>query len=110
MPAIPPTPVLPASAWDAPAPVLFNAWKHHSAALRRRVRAAVEAGPAGLDDLAAQMVVIGTELMDLYHGRFTPAEIGERFLEALPRDGRLGLEAYRAWVAGNGGYAGLPLV
>jgi hypothetical protein len=94
---------------EIPKPVLFNAWKHHAGALRRRIRQAVRTGPAGLDDLAAQMVVIGTELMDLYHGRLTPAEIGERFLDVLRRDRRLELETYRAWVAGNGGYAVLPL-
>jgi hypothetical protein len=29
MPPIPLTPVLPAPAWDVPAPVLFNAWSEY---------------------------------------------------------------------------------
>src|SRR5687768_4486554 len=50
---------------EIPTPVLFNPWKHHAGALRARIADA--AANAALDDLAAGLVVVGTELMDLYH-------------------------------------------
>jgi hypothetical protein len=97
-----------ASVWEAPAPVLFNAWKHHAEFLRLRVRDAAAAGPASLDGLAKQLVVMGTELMDLYVGRLTPAEIGAAILDALRAEGRLEAPAFRAWVQEAGGYRVLP--
>jgi hypothetical protein len=93
------------SAWQAPAPVLFNAWKHHARFLRSAVRAAAARGEAGLDELAASLVVVGTELMDLYTGRSTPAEIGAKVVDWLESRHRLHLPAYRAWLTGSGGYA-----
>jgi hypothetical protein len=83
---------------------LFNTWKHHAAALRREIDKSVQAGASGLDELASQLIVIGTELMDLYIGRLTPAEIGEKVLAALRAERRLAVSAYRAWLAASGGY------
>ena len=52
-----------------PLPVLFNAWKHHAATLRQRIEAVVRAGESALDDLAKQLVVIGTgPLLERYEG------------------------------------------
>jgi hypothetical protein len=84
--------------------VLFNTWKHHAAALRREIDKTVQAGAPALDELASRLIVMGTELMDLYLGRLTPAEIGERVLGFLKAEGRLALPAYRAWLAASGGY------
>jgi hypothetical protein len=97
--------VQPVSPWETPTPVLLNPWKHHAGALRHAIAQAVHGGDeAGLHDLAAQLVVIGTELMDLYIGKLTPAEIAARVLDALQTDNRLSLDAYRAWLQANGGY------
>jgi hypothetical protein len=90
--------------WEAPAPVLFNTWKHHAAALRREIDKTVQAGAPALDELARQLIVIGTELMDLYLGRLTPAEIGTKVLTQLQAENRLALPAYRAWLTASGGY------
>jgi hypothetical protein len=84
--------------------VLLNTWKHHAGALRRRIDEAGTAGPAGLDEMARQMVVIGTELMDLYTGCLLPAEIATQVIAALEVDGRLSLDAYRAWLREGSGY------
>src|SRR5436305_5348976 len=92
------------AAWEVPSPVLFNTWKHHAGALRARIRE-VAADGAALRELAARMVVIGTELMDLYIGRLTPPEIAARVLADLKAAGRLALGTYRSWVEGQGGYA-----
>ncbi len=100
---------LPAPAWEAPQPVLFNAWKHHGAALRRHIRATIDGDPPALDALARNLVVAGTELMDLYLGALTPREIGEGVLAALRADNLLSLVAYRAGVEANGGYRMLTL-
>jgi hypothetical protein len=89
--------------------VLLNTYKHHAGALRQRIGAAVAGGDAGLRDLAGRLVVIGAELMDLYHGRFTPAEIAAKVVAALEGDGRLALDAYRAWIDASGGYGVVAL-
>jgi len=97
------------SADDVPPPVLFNAWKHHAAAIRRRVAEVACAGPAALAGLAPQLLVIGTELMDLYTGPLSPAEVAAGVLGQLQADGRLDLAAYRDWLEGNRGYRVLTL-
>jgi hypothetical protein len=95
--------------WEVPAPFLFNAWKHHAGHLRRRVRDAVAAGPDGIDALARNLVVVGTELMDLYTGALHPAEIADRLAERLRADRLDESGAYRAWVAEAGGFRLLTL-
>jgi hypothetical protein len=92
------------SAWDVPPPVLFNPWKHHAGALRRRIAAVARGGESALAELPAQLLVIGTELMDLYTGALTPADIAARILAQLAAEGRLAPAAYQAWLAANGGY------
>jgi hypothetical protein len=105
-----PTPLVDAaSVWEPPPPVLLNCWKHHAAALRLRIRETVAAGPAALDALARNLLVTGTELMDLYVGALSPRDIGERVLAQLRSDHRLSFDAYRAWIQGNRGYRVLPL-
>jgi hypothetical protein len=84
--------------------VLFNTWKHHAAALRREITKTVQAGAPALDELAGKLIVIGTELMDLYIGRLFPAEIGEKVLAVLQAEGRMDLPSYRAWLVANRGY------
>src|SRR5438128_350965 len=86
-------------------PVLFNTFKHHAGALRARIAAVAEAGPAALADLGAGMAVLGTKLMDLYTGPLTPRDISTRILEQLHGGGRLDLDAYRAWLARQDEYA-----
>jgi len=81
--------------------VLLNTWKHHAGALRCRiVAAAAETLPA----LAANLVVIGTELMDLYLGALTPAAIGGEILGQLACDGTLAVDAFQASLTDAGGY------
>jgi hypothetical protein len=91
--------------FDAPAPVLFNAYKHHASALRRRVAAAAAGGNPALDDLADELVVIGTELMDLYVGTLTPAAVAGEVLADLDANGRLALPDFRRWVDAAGGFS-----
>jgi hypothetical protein len=92
------------SLWEAPAPLLLNTWKHHAAALRREIRKTVLAGASALDELADHLIVIGTELMDLYTGRFIPSEIGSLVLAQLRDEDRLGLASFRSWMDASGGY------
>ncbi len=99
----------PESAFDVPPPVLFNAWKHHAGALRRRIAEAAGAGADGLAALAPQLLVIGTELMDLYTGDLSPADIGAGIVDQLRAEGRLDPDVYRRWVEENHGYRVLAL-
>jgi hypothetical protein len=92
-----------------PEPVLFNIWKHHAGMLRQRVREAAFKGEAGLDELAGNLVVLGTELMDLYSGPLSPQEIAERVIANLESQGRLPLQPFQRWLADAGGYRVLTL-
>jgi hypothetical protein len=99
----------PEAAFDVPPPVLFNPWKHHAGALRRRVAEAARAGPSALAGLAPQLLVIGTELMDLYTGPLEPAAVAAGVIDQLRGEGRLAAGAYREWLEGNRGYRVLTL-
>jgi hypothetical protein len=90
--------------WEVPPPVLFNPWKHHAEALRRRIREAAAGGEEGLAALPERLLVVGTELMDLYTGVLTPRQIGEEVLAALREEGRLERDDYRRWVEEHRGY------
>jgi hypothetical protein len=90
-------------------PVLFNTFKHHAGALRRRIAAIAADGPAALAEFGAHMAVLGTKLMDLYTGRLWPADLSARVLEQLRAAGRLELPAFRAWLAGQGNYGVIEL-
>ena len=92
-----------------PHPVLFNAWKHHAGYARRRVAEAVRLGPVAVERLAAELAVVGGRPMDLYVGPLGTEEIAGRVLDQLRADGRLDLDAYRAWLDGLGGYAVLTV-
>ncbi|MBL8794861.1 MAG: hypothetical protein JNM56_13210 [Planctomycetia bacterium] len=94
---------------EAPSPILFNAYKHHAGILRQRIQQTVAAGPAGLDDFARELVVLGTELMDLYHGRCTPTEVGEQVLVRLSADQRFAFPEFRDWISAGGGYQVIEL-
>jgi hypothetical protein len=83
---------------------LFNTWKHHAGALRQRLDDVRAAGVSALGVLPEQLLVMGTELMDLYTGTLTPAEIGARVLEMLRAEDRLTWAKYHPWIEQNGGY------
>ena len=85
-------------------PILLNAHKHHVGFLRDRIRQTVAAGPSAIPALAAELVVVGAKLMDLYHGPFSPTEIGENILVRLRTDGLLEPAAFLPWIEAGGGY------
>lgn len=89
---------------DVPSPVLLNTHKHHAGFLRERVSRAVAEGTDGLRTLAGELVVVGSKLMDLYHGPFAPREIGERVVASLKKSGHTDAASFRAWVEAGGGF------
>jgi hypothetical protein len=93
-----------ANPWELPHPVLFNLWKHHAEALRQRIRDAAVLGDEGLAALPEKLLVVGTELMDLYTGKLSPTEIGREVVAQLHADKRLERDVYGAWVEEHGGY------
>jgi hypothetical protein len=78
--------------------------KHHAGFLRDRIAQAVAGGTDGLHLLAEELVVVGTKLMDLYHGPFSPREIGENVMESLKNSDLDACDAFRAWIEGANGY------
>jgi hypothetical protein len=99
----------PRSADDVSPPVLFNPWKHHAGAIRRRIAATARAGPTAVAELAPRLLVIGTELMDLYTGPLSPADVAAGVIGQLAQEGRLDVAPYRGWLEGNRGYRVLTL-
>jgi hypothetical protein len=99
----------PGSPWDVPPPILFNAWKHHAGALRQRIADVRAAGMDALDTLPAKLLVMGTELMDVYTGVLSPAEIGAATVAALRAEHRLDWANYGPWLEDGGGYRVLTL-
>ncbi len=93
------------SADVVPYPVLFNAWKHHAGWVRGRIDEAVGRGPAAVEQLAGELVVIGTRLMDLYYGPLGLGTITDRMIEQLRSEERLEYDSFRTWLEGQGGYA-----
>ncbi len=92
---------------DIPCPVLLNIWKHHAGALRNRIAACAD--DEDLARLAAQLVVIGTDLMDLYTGQLSAAAVARQVIAALESEGRLTLDAYRACLTETRGYLTVTL-
>lgn len=84
-----------------PAPVLYNLWKHHANWVAARL-SAIE--PGDLPGLAAELVVVGTRLMDLYAGDLTAAGVAAWAFEALEADGVLAPDSFATWLDAGGGY------
>jgi hypothetical protein len=86
--------------------VLLNTWKHHAAAIRQRILAVARAGESALRYLPSQLLVVGTELMDLYTGVLTPSVIAERIIAELEANQRRERGAYDSWLLScAGGYS-----
>lgn len=97
------------TAHTVPHPVLFNAWKHHAGWVRGRITVAAADGEAGLKQLADEVIVCGTKLMDFYTGSLSPWELGERVVERLRAEGKLDDADYKQWVESHDGYVMLDL-
>src|SRR5262245_20891377 len=83
--------------------VLFNCWKHHAGFLRERIADAARQ-LLTLNQLSDQLVVVGSELMDLYHGPHSPVQIAKELTERLQAQGNYGQDVFEAWVRANKGY------
>lgn len=94
------------TAHTVPPPILFNAWKHHAGWVRERI--ASTTGDT-LRDLAADVVVIGTKVMDLYTGRLSPWEVGQEVVQHLQTENLLAGDEFGAWVAATDGYRQLDV-
>jgi hypothetical protein len=97
------------SSSEVPPPVLFSTWKHHAGAIRQHIAVTIQSGAPGLDRLPESLRVIGTDLMDLYTGSISPAEIGEQIVSELCASGHLLPDVYRHWLQEAGGFRLLTL-
>ncbi len=86
-----------------PAPVLYNPWKHHANWVASRL-GALEPGADALPGLAAELVVVGTRLMDFYAGDLTAAGVAAWAVEVLHAEGVLAPDALATWLDAAGGY------
>lgn len=90
--------------FDVPAPVLFNAWKHHAGWLREQIRLTRGRGEDGMVALARNLLVVGQELMDLYAGPLSPHGMAAEVLTSLTETNRIALQAYAPWIDAGGGF------
>jgi hypothetical protein len=90
---------------DIPHPALLNTWKHHAGWIRSRIATAVSAGSAGVAALPAEMAVVGSRLMDLYTGSFSPAQIAEHVFTDLKARNLFDYDPLAKWLAEQGEYA-----
>ncbi|MFN4261008.1 MAG: hypothetical protein ACK4RK_17085 [Gemmataceae bacterium] len=105
LPAVP----LTSHPWQAAPPVRFNPWKHHVGFLRWRLQEVSARGDDSLSVLASELVVIGTELMDLYTGELPPRVIGDMIFARIQAEPHGSWPDYRAWIEAGGGYQVLTL-
>lgn len=91
--------------WNTlPEPVLFNRWKHHAGAIRERIQTVAASGRDAIAALPPELVVIGSDLMDLYLGELDPVAVVESVLAQL-REQRLDVpDAYQKWIDSGSGY------
>lgn len=92
------------TAHTVPPPVLFNTWKHHAAWVRSRIAEAASGRDVGLTELADEVVVTGTKLMDFYTGELSPWAVAERVLDQLQAAGLSEFEPFERWVHDARGY------
>ena len=88
-----------------PHPALLNTWKHHAGWIRWRIVAAVGTGSAGVAALLAEMVVVGSRLMDLSTGPHTPAAIARLVFADLKARDRFSFDQLARWLQESGEYA-----
>jgi hypothetical protein len=88
-----------------PHPALLNTWKHHAGWIRARIATAASAGGAGVAALPAEMAVVGTRLMDLYTGPYSPSDVAEAVFAHLKARGLFEYAPLAAWLADRGAYA-----
>ena len=89
---------------EVPAPILLNLWKHHAGFLRRQLERIGGQGESAFVELAARLRLVGTDLMDLYTGVLSPAEIGESIRALLAAEGCLDRDRYGDWMKSSGGF------
>lgn len=61
-------------------------------------------GPDALPALATELVVVGSQLMDLYDGPLSPREIADGVSGELAAAGRAAPDIFRTWVEAGGGF------
>jgi hypothetical protein len=88
-----------------PHPALLNTWKHHAGWIRSRIAAAAAGGSEAVAELPREMAVVGTRLMDLYTGPYSPAEIAEFVFADLKAHSAFEFEPLAKYLADRGEYA-----
>lgn len=96
---------------EIPQPFLLNGLKHHIEMLRGVVRRCVasESGAEGLEGLARTVQVLGSSLMDMYHGGLTLPVIFSEVESQLKEQDAWEEANYRRWIQETGTYRELFL-
>ena len=88
--------------------MLLNTWKHHAEWVCEQILIHADAGSSGLETLAEQLHVVGTDLMDFYFGDLSVGQIAENVNDHLRNESLSNESAYRDWLDRNKGYVVIP--
>lgn len=92
-----------------PPPFLLNCWKHHARTVLERIHAVIGRGEEAVRALPRSLLLVGHELMDLYLGPLSPAEIAAETRGILVARDAFEPEEFGAWIGRLGGYGTLPI-
>ena len=65
---------------------------------------AVGCGAQGVRQLAGDLIVVGSKLMDLYHGSLSSGQIADEILATLAQCGHVALADFAPWIHAGGGF------
>jgi hypothetical protein len=81
---------------NVPPPINLNGWKHHASFITQQIKTVKKIET--LDELKTHLLKIGESQMDLYFGKYSPAEISEQTLRALDRKKVFSSEQFQNWL------------
>lgn len=85
---------------DVPPPINLNCWKHHAGFITHQIKTVKKIET--LDELKTHMLKIGESQMDLYFGKYSPAEVSEQIISSLKRNKICSSEEYKDWFKKDG--------
>lgn len=80
-----------------PPPINFNCWKHHAGFIKTQIKVNKD-----IDKLKSCLKKIGESQMDLYFGKYSPAEISRKIIELLKKKQIFLFQQFQEWLTKEG--------
>jgi len=85
---------------EVPLPVNLNCWKHHAGFINHQVKLFLN--DKQINELRQHLLKIGDSRMDLYLGKYSPAEISGQIINSLNRKRVFQPEKFKEWLQKDG--------